>query len=490
MLLILVTVLLTILTAIMYFRKDRSTATRHNKRHSETSCPSCFKDDNNFIPPVRDDASPFLVDTVNTPSGKHGYMAVLNYVGQQGSGLQALVSLQCTISSFDLPVRIPEPLLVNSRFYTFTSDDKVKDKKRIKFSDVFDIEHFNEVSQSLGYPFMESRENFLAFAPRDVVFVDVKSVSEFAPRNQQAIKVVWPSNDSADNDGLEKEIRTLEKVQQKLGIEGSKFTVVKILEVTTYSDELHSYIMSENEFREDILGNLALDNVTIIFSTWRTLWHIVNHHSRNPHKCLGVGYSSDKDQFYPSQRLLSDADRYESMFLSSGYNVAVMFRIERLLLFIQALGENNEKWTMNKCLDEAIRTTQRVQRNAKPMITLDLGKFASSSWSERNRNIIAMTEKVVPKISSLFNGEWNIKDWEKSFIKAAGGVEDKGYIAALQRTLASRADCLVMIGGGSFQDLAMKNYIRNHPNLEDQCIHSVCTMAVEYVFKRLRNARA
>ena len=427
-----------------------------------------------------------LKNTGGTPSSKHGYVAVLSYVGQQGSGLQALVSLQCMISSFDLPLRILEPLLVNSQFRMFHNEENRSTKKVIKFSDVFDIEHFNEVSQSLGYPVMEPRENFVAFAPKNVIFVNVKSIKE--EQNERTVKIIWIKTKTTKKSGPL--IRN--KIQQKLDLLNSGFELEKVLEVTTSKDELHSYILSETEFRDIILGNLTLDNVTIIFSTWRTLWHIVNHHSRNPHKCLGVGYNSDKDQFYPSQRLLSDADRYKNMFLSSGYKVAVMFRIERLLQYVSSVRDDDESWTVDKCLDKAVSLTKGIQNYSQPMITLDLGKFASSSWAygRGKKNVTELSMKVESRVKLMFKSKWTLNDWEDSFAKATGGTEDKGYIAALQRTLASRADCLVMIGGGSFQDLAMKDYIRNHPSLEDQCIHSVCTMAAEYVFEKKKNAKA
>ena len=420
---------------------------------------------------------------------KHGHIGALNYVGQQGSGLQVLLSLQCMVSAFDLPMLIPEPILVDTKLSTFKSKrDHESDEESIKFGDVFDIDNFNEVSTALGYPLMERREQFAVFAPKDLIYVEVNGVSE-REMSKRSVKVIWTSADALNNDSL-----TTRKAKQHLDTIDfpTDFNLVKIVEVSASIDDLHSYVLSESELLKDILGGVSPENVTVLFSKWKALWHIVNHHTLNPHKCLGVGYNSDKEQFRPSSRLLADVDRYEKMFLSSGYNVAVMFRIERLMQHIQSLKSNDPHWTVDKCLNEVVRITNQLQRYEQPMITLDLGKFASNSWqtyfSSMNRK--DLTAKVNSRIASLFKSGWNLKDWEKSFVKATGGLENKGYIAALQRTLASRAECLVMIGGGSFQDLAMKDYIRNHPRKEDQCIHSVCMTNVEYVFSRVKNANA
>ena len=49
---------------------------------------------------------------------------------------------------------------------------------------------------------------------------------------------------------------------------------------------------------------------------------------------------------------------------------------------------------------------------------------------------------------------------------------DKGYIAALQRVLASRADCLVLVGDGDFQAMDVLDFMQYHNSKE--CIHVVC----------------
>ena len=49
-----------------------------------------------------------------------------------------------------------------------------------------------------------------------------------------------------------------------------------------------------------------------------------------------------------------------------------------------------------------------------------------------------------------------------------------GYIAALQRAIASRADCLVLAGGGNFLKMALYQYLDNHPKRADQCVHFLC----------------
>ena len=52
------------------------------------------------------------------------------------------------------------------------------------------------------------------------------------------------------------------------------------------------------------------------------------------------------------------------------------------------------------------------------------------------------------------------------------GSTDRGYIAAIQRVLASRADCLVLVGGGDFQSMAVYDFMNFHNS--SKCVHLVC----------------
>ena len=63
----------------------------------------------------------------------------------------------------------------------------------------------------------------------------------------------------------------------------------------------------------------------------------------------------------------------------------------------------------------------------------------------------------------------SFQKWEESFNEATGGIKDQTYIAALQRVIASRAKCLLLFGGGTFELLAFRDYLRNHPNPSERC---------------------
>ena len=70
--------------------------------------------------------------------------------------------------------------------------------------------------------------------------------------------------------------------------------------------------------------------------------------------------------------------------------------------------------------------------------------------------------------------EWPFKEWEQSYLNASRGIKDRVYLAALQRTLASQADCLILMGGGSFREVAFNNYLALHPDKSKQCVRTIC----------------
>ena len=96
----------------------------------------------------------------------HGYIVPVSYSGQQGSGIQAFISLQCWMSSFNLPMHLLEPVMLNNIFPISqnTSDS-------MKFSDLFDIHNFNRVSETLGYPIVATRKEFFSAAQRETILM-------------------------------------------------------------------------------------------------------------------------------------------------------------------------------------------------------------------------------------------------------------------------------------------------------------------------------
>ena len=419
----------------------------------------------------------------NQYNEEHGYVVALSFSGQQGAGIQALMSLQCWAASFKLPIRILEPVINNTIFVSAPHEMSTSlSNAPLRFSDLFDIRHFNRISEFLGYAPVGTREDFFAFAPREVIYVDLKSVPKSTPMSQRMARIVWTVDSEPEGEEHCYYFENSSGKLKQLAYLNDSFCVVRIIEAT-HSLAYH-YIFSDKEVQEVIYGDRQPQHVTVILSMWRTPWYVANNELDNPLKCRHAGHDSSKTRFLPSPRLISDAKYYEKHFLNASNEVTLMLRIEHMIEYVD---HNQEEWTVDKCLSEAYRLTKERLRIGKPMVTLDMGKFGSGVWgmlaTKRGVDVDGLTRKSKLLLNSLFDDKWTFEEWEESFTLATDGKENSGYIAALQRTLASRAKCLVLVGGGTFQDLALKDYLRNHPRREDQCVQLICVKNKESFMK-------
>jgi hypothetical protein len=308
----------------------------------------------------------------------YGYVVALKYSGQQGAGIQALMSLQCWAASFNLPIRILEPILNNTVFVSLPHERSVSlSNKTLRFSDLFDIQHFNRISESIGYVSVGTGEDFFTSAPRDVIYVHLELIPKSVPASERSAKIIWTGDSGCVREECCYQFRN--KVEKLEGISKLKenYCVIRIIEVT-YS-YAHYYIFSDKEVRKVIYGDRQPQKVTLIFSLWRTPWYVVNNELDNPHKCKHAGYDSRKEQFLPSPRLTSDTKRYENLFLNSSNELALMLRIEHVIDYVN---KHREKSSIDKCLEEAYQLTKERPKSGRPMVTLDMGKFGSGVWSK------------------------------------------------------------------------------------------------------------
>ena len=73
---------------------------------------------------------------------------------------------------------------------------------------------------------------------------------------------------------------------------------------------------------------------------------------------------------------------------------------------------------------------------------------------------------------TVYNNSLTMQKWEQTFVQATNGIKDKGYIAAVQRTIVENSQCLILLGGKSnFQQTLLLSYKEKH---KETCIHEVC----------------
>ena len=410
--------------------------------------------------------------------------------------MEALTCLQCWASVLDLPLLLMEPALSGNYFKALPQHQTVQ------FRDIFDIKHFNEESKKMQYAQFIDRDLFFKRAPYKVVFVNIRE------SNTSQILVTTLLPDESDICGCIDPLQINFRANESLIADETKDELVQLIKkgfcIVKVVDIMHQFspgmprVFTAEQMKWDVLGNLSYSDITLVFNYWRANF-VVKHTSSEPEsksKCYGVGYHSFKHNIIPSPQLLSDVQYYEDHFLKSGNNITVMVRIEHIYTYLRGYFRAKHfkpgQWSLDKCLRKTVDKVHELQNDnqyGKPFLTMDIGRFGSVTWTTENADKSIEAHKYGHEFFSwIYGNSWSFNEWEKSFTQASRGTEDSGYIAALQRSLAIRADCLILVGGGSFHELALKEYMAYHRDRSSKwCIYFICSKNERDLQQDIRN---
>ena len=404
-----------------------------------------------------------------------GYVLVLRYSGQQGAGIKAVSSLQQWIRDLHLPMTIVEPFVQNSVLGVRPA--RHGRSKSIKFGEMFDLVNFNAVSRSEGLAEMIPWSTYRSNAFGQAVW----------------IKMV-PSDTLTEPTIIGEDERSSEtcRIRTITGPDKTSVSLCQVRDVKVYWKFATTHSLSSDEVYNTVLRGLDPSNITLIFSLWRGTWE-AEKHAVSPIQQQNTTFYQEQKKFQDSQNLRDSAISYQKMFLAaSGVGaqdryVAVMIRAEHSVLEFLGKRSKNTSQDLKKCMDQLVRETDTAMKEVGGgglLVTSDVGYYGSGSWSSTisspDKGDVEEVERTVKRtVERLYAGRqgWTFDQWERSFVEASGGVEERGYIAALQRVLATdrKAACLVLVGGGLFQELSLKQYLhhtRNHA--QSRCIRMVC----------------
>ncbi len=404
------------------------------------------------------------------------YVITHKYQGQQGAGVRGIASFQCFLKSLGGSFALAEPHIERNRLLGHSTGGK----DGFKFSDLFDIDLFNRKSSDGSRAEMISIKEFLQHCPRNTILIN----TVLGDRKQ----ILWTAasvggkkrrclNDEIINELNGKDLQDkLEKSMERVKHDACVVRVLELSVLMTFSERAQR----SADLKDWIFQGWSPSDVTLDFNTWGGPFNVPEH--GGAHCFREYNTSITNILFKPSKRLLRDAKQYEDVFLEGQNKLAVMIRAEKIIEFYLTQEKlSSELDSLEECFDEVMRLSRAIYNatgSTKPLVTMDIGRFGSASLvALENTKREHMVEASKKTLMALYRNQWTFEEWENSFIEATGGVTNNCYIAALQRTLAARADCLVLMGGGSFQTLAVEGYLDYHNNsAKDTCIHLVCGM--------------
>ena len=423
--------------------------------------------------------------SISVPNPNISYVVNFKYPGQQGAGVRAIASFQCFLGSINQQLSIVEPYVEGTNFRGYTNDDT----NNIKFSDIFDFGHFNAASRERGYAELVKMEEFVRWSPKYTILFLIKTAgskrviwtSEFGSEGVKCLREMDMERlDTEDQQAIVNSQEMLYKIKRK-GV-----CIVRVIAMDAHWKKEQTL---EHTTRF-IFDQWLPQEVTLIFNFWSEYSSFPISTSVNGINCkLEFITNGTKYQFQPSQRLLRDARIYEERFLGGNNSIAVMIRVERTLEYLKERRSERKIGDLTECFKEVMNLTKEIAGPlVLPLVTMDIGRYGSRSFNKkkRDKNIVDISKDM---LRTLYQNKWSFKSWEKSFIQASDGTTNSGYIGALQRTLASRAKCLILMGGGNYQALAVQNYIDNHEEEMKNCIHLVCAISKKNTFvqRKIKN---
>ena len=411
----------------------------------------------------------------------YGFVLTLEYTGQLVAGVRAVLSQQCWIASFRLPLHIVEPFSNNSCLRQSPDTWRAADNSAstvVRFSDHYNLDHFNQQSRKFGNPVMKTWEEFLNTAPRRIILVTVEDIHRpgCLSYNKQACGL--ESEKEKMFNGCNISPNTVKSLDY---LEKHDFHIVRKVCLNCMPVTSH---VTPDHVTQHIFGHYNPRNVTLIINKWRFSMKI-------PRNCSEVDRCKNENDvlaelFMQSKRLERDANWYTTSYFQSKKIVAVMIRVEWYLI-TNRKNQRQEQNNVMECFDQVLsvvkdmKEKRRHSESIMPFLSIDVGSYGSGTFTQtmRHSNTSASTyAKILNQtkhlVEQMYSNFWTFEDWETSFLTIPKLPIDRGYIATLQSTIASKADCLILMGGGHFQQMTLQNYLQFHPLPEEQCVKYVC----------------
>lgn len=339
----------------------------------------------------------------------------------------------------------------------------------IRFRDMFDLEMFNSISRAEGAADIVPYTTYLKYAPKRAIYVQIDHLrkKDYPDSTLPPPELVWAAPEGSE-ECYQPEQNS--KIVPPVYPDGHTYCYFRV--IRAYHRPLYRKTITAKQLQSTVLGGLDLKGFTLVLSYWRTPWRLGG--------CPMITVTPPKVSDSP--KLLEAVEKYKKKLkLIDGQYVAVMFRSEHAYLMIQShiRFKRPSGYTVEKCLEETIEKTHTTMTELKAprvFMTADVGFYGSNSWKETLRRkykeeLPKITHQVEEAVEKLYGGPF--QEWEQGFTDILGDQDDSAFAAAVQRVLASRAACLILLGGGSFQRMALASYL-HQAQPKNLCVHLVC----------------
>ena len=362
----------------------------------------------------------------------------IEYWEQSASVLRNLFDFQCWASSVGIN-RVVEPV-VSPKGYGLLKFF-VKDNST-RFRDLFDLDHWNDLSTKLSYSPLAAMEQFFDSGVRQFVYVHIKYHVQPKPCPTKA----------------EVFSRSWYIALIMRGFSMMKIVCIDILRIP-------SHTLTRGMFTDAIFHNVG-HQVNVIFNEWRGIeGGKMKITGSNCTSTLGRATSKlNVPYMIPSQKLSDLVDTFIREHLSSAEYVVVMLRSEKLARSVKSTPVKS-----NACIDRILyELKDMLQSDMRTLFMSDIGEHGSTTL--KDSSALSFSQKL----ETAVNADISLKKMNSIFEDMLGPTLCK-QISILQQQLAVRAKCIITVGGGNFQGetVRLHAYLYGsnncHKILDSQC---------------------
>ncbi len=372
----------------------------------------------------------------------------LKYWEQTTNGIKNMFDLQCWASS----VHIRE--VVEPSIFSSASDGngvlRFDVENTVRFRDYFDIDYWNNLNSNHGYSVLVSIEDFLENANRDLVYVQIKYREKSSP------------------------CRTLEEMKGD-----SWFVFLKRYKFNITTECISVYLSIDHaHFWEEIFGphHSSPGSKSVMFEEWRgiSLQRIFRLQLKNS-KCKGLyerslpkksGFFKDGNRSSPSfsfllsNKVLGIVNNFITKYLFGKKYVVLMLRAEKLNSSIFSINLNN-----NFCIKNILSDYQKsldivTDKAVESLFFSDYGAHGSLSWVRR-KDWSESAGNFSHYLEQIIQPTYKQDEFEK-MLEGVTESKDSVLLSLIQSDIAAKAEALVLVGGGSFQQSIWTKYCDLH----------------------------
>lgn len=390
----------------------------------------------------------------NRPGKTQGYILATRYYEQQGMALRSHLQLQCFGDVYGL--QTVQPFVIGT-LLGIPFDDLLSGKEPLTIGDVVDTDLWNlQTATEFGYLPMSQWNMFIQSAPRKVIVVCIKY------RRLQG----HPPRLRAPTPGFNYRTGCPQECYHKfnasirfLGNYGFELVRKSCANFLDYGGSV-----AVSSFMENLLGKHKASEVTILVNEFRGFYGVYRLPVLSD---CGIIHHDTKITVFPSNQLQQDTKNYIRRVLHDDPYIGVLVRIEKLV---------QQRYNISVCtrqLVDLLTNLSSALETKNYFLAMDVGKFGSRGAALMN--LLQYGEQL---FTAVYEELWSFQQWENSFEQHAS-CEEVAYVANLQKALATKAQCLVVIGGGQFQEQAVNLYRKFHPHPDSHCLHALCAPPIE-----------